>query len=385
MSSLYLDHNAGSPLRAEALDAMRPLLEHGAANPSSQHKSGQAARTALELARERAAKLLGGWPEEWVFTSGATEACNMALYGACLAGAAPRPLIVGATEHPAVLETADALASAGVAVERLPVNSQGVADLAALRQALQRHPGAIVALMHANNETGVLHPVAEAAALVHGQGGFIFSDLAQSTGKVPVDVRGLDLDLGALSGTKFGGPQGSGLLYRRKGLRLKPLLHGGHQEFGLRPGTENVAAAVGLAGALEAAVGGLNDQTKAWTLAVDALESGLRRLLPGLQVHGRGAERVSNTLSVSLPGLDRDLLLLRLDQLGLQASAGAACAAGAAEPSHVLAAMGASSEAIRTVLRFSFGPGQGESEALEALRRLGMAWDGFRAAGLLPG
>lgn len=366
---LYLDHNAGSPLRPEALEAMLPWLKRGAANAGSQHRGGQAAHAALEGAREAAAQALGGWPEEWLFTGGATEACNLAIFGACLQGRG-RPLLYGATEHPAVTECARALAGLGTSVEALAVDGQGVLDLSALGAALKRHPGALLALMHANNETGVVHPLAEAAAKVHAAGGLLFSDLSQSAGKLPVNVRDLGLDLAAASGAKFGGPQGRGLLWRRKGLALAPRLFGGHQEQGLRPGTEDVAGALGLGAALSAACDGLARQHKAWATAVEVLTEGLLKRWPSARVHGQGAFRVSNTLSISLPGIERDVLLIRLDQAGLQASAGAACASGANQPSPVLTAMGASPEALASALRFSFGPGQGEQEAQEALRIL---------------
>lgn len=358
--ALYLDHNAGTPLRPEALEAMLPWLKRGA-NAGSQHRAGQAARAALEEAREAVAAALGGWPEEWVFTSGATEACNLALQGL-----RPRPLRYGATEHPAVVETAKALGG-----QAIPVDGQGRAQMGPLPE------GAVVALMAANNETGVCHPVKELAPQVHAAKGLLFCDLSQAAGKMPVDVRDWDIDLAAASGPKFGGPQGSGLLWRRKGLALKPLLHGGHQEFGVRPGTENVAGAVGLAAALKAAQVGLERQAREWKRAVSTLEAGLRRLIPGLLVHGAGALRISNTLSVSVPGLDRDLLLIRLDQAGLQVSAGAACASGAHQPSPVLQAMGVPPAGVAGAVRFSFGWGQGEAQALEALRVFGRALQGF--------
>lgn len=382
--ALYLDHNAGSPLRPEAFEAMRPWLERGAANASSQHKAGQAARAALEEAREAVASVLGGWPEEWVFTSGATEACNLALAGACLMPGLSRALLVGATEHPAVLGTADALAREGVAMERLPVDANGLILGIDFEAALQRHPGALTALMAANNETGVCHDLSLLVPRVHAAKGLVFSDLSQAAGKISLNVHTLNLDLAAASATKFGGPQGSGLLWRRKGLKLKPLLHGGHQEFGVRPGTESVAGAVGLAAALKSAQASLESQSRVWEQAVTALAQGLKQRFAGLQIHGSKALRVSNTLSVSFPGVDRDLLLIRLDQLGLQVSAGAACASGANEPSPVLLAMGASAQSAATAVRLSLGPGQGELEVQAALRIFDQAFEGFKAAGLLP-
>ena len=378
---LYLDHNATSPLRASALEAMLPWLKRGAANPGSQHRAGQAARAALEQARESLAASLGGWPRDWIFTSGATEACNIGLRG--LAQPGGRALLVGATEHPAVLETARALGKAGVAVEELPVATDGRVGMDALKGALARHPGAVVALMLANNETGVLHPTGQVASLVHAQGGLIFCDISQAAGKLPVDLHSLGADLAVLSAPKFGGPQGSGALWRRKGLELAPSVFGGHQELGLRPGTEAVAQAVGLAAALAEAVAGLDQQIRAWEDGTALLAAGLKRLYPSAHLYGQATPRVANTLCASLPGLDSDLLLIRLDQLGLQASAGAACAAGSREPSHVLAAMGEDAACLKAALRFSLGPGQGEAEAQAAVRILGQALEGFRAAGLV--
>jgi cysteine desulfurase len=372
---LYLDHNATSPLRPQAFEAMLPHLRPGTANPSSAHRAGQAARAALEQARDAVAEIAGGWPEEWIFTSGATESCNLALWGLC--AGARRPLLYGATEHPAVTATAAALGRSGTPLEVLPVRADGTLDLAVLDAALLRHPGAVVALMLANNETGVLHPVAEAAARVHARGGLLFCDLSQALGKLEVDVRALDVDAAAASACKFGGPQGSGLLWLRKGLRLEPLLHGGHQEGGLRPGTTAVAQAVGCAAALKAAGSGLKANQAAWAQAVSRLEGGLKKLWPGTRIHGAGAPRVANTLCVSLPGLESELLLIRLDQAGLRVSAGAACASGAQEPSPVLKAMGVDEAGLKSELRFSFGPGQGEAEAEQALELLRAAVKGF--------
>ena len=378
---LYLDHNAASPLRPQALEAMLPWLRPGAVNAGSQHRAGQAARAALEDARQAVAAALGGSPRGWAFTSGATEACNLALQGLVRPGG--RALLLGATEHPAVAATAAALAAQGCTVETLPVGPEGTLDLGALDAALGRHPGALLALMLANNETGVMHPLREAAQRARRAGGLCFSDLSQAVGKAGVEVEALGLDAAALSCQKFGGPQGSGLLWVKPGVAVQPLLHGGHQERGLRPGTEAIAQAAGAAAALGQALADLPAQSRRWELAQQVLDAGLKRLHPRWQLHGAGAPRVPNTVCASLVGLDSDLLLMRLDQLGLKASAGAACAAGSREPSPVLLAMGASAAAARSALRLSLGPGQGEDEAHQALRCMAAALDGFRQAGLL--
>jgi cysteine desulfurase len=375
---LYLDHNAGSPLRPEAKAALLPWLERGW-NASSRHRRGQAARTALEEAREVLAKRLGGWPEEWIPVSGATEACNLALRGC--PGA--RPLLAAATEHPAVLETARALWASGIPGGPLAVDATGELGWEAAVEALARHPGALVALMAAHNETGVLQAVARFSREVHRGGGLLFCDLAQAAGKLRVDVREWGVDLAAVSATKFGGPQGSGFLYVRKGLELRPLVTGGGQQRGLRSGTENVAGTVGAAAALEEACLRMDAQEAEWTAAVASLRKELREAFPDIQCVGDGAPKVPNTLCAVFPGLDRDAFLARLDQDGLYISGGAACAAGAVKASETLLAMGYPTASARSALRFSFGPGQGVREAHEAAKRFIAALEAFRKSGLL--
>jgi cysteine desulfurase len=358
-----MDNNASTPLGAEAFEAMRPWLEKRQANPSSLHKAGQAARSAVEAVRDQIAKALGVWPEEIFFTSGATEACNIALRGT------GRPILYGATEHHAVLFTAQALGGTAV-----PVTPQGSVDLGALEKVCKDQ---LVACMHANNETGVLNPVEDIARLAHRHGGLFFCDITQSLGKLPLDLRKIDCDIAAASAHKFGGPQGVGFLYKKRALKLKPLMTGGSQEQGLRPGTENVAGIVGMGAALAAA------KDPGWEQARQHLAAGLKKLWPSALEHGAGAARISNTLSISFLGVEKDTLLLKLDQLGLQASAGSACAAGASEPSHVLAAMGLGAGALNSVVRFSLGAGQELPEATDAVGRVGQALADLKAAGLI--
>ena len=359
---------------------MRPWLEKQQANASSLHQAGQAARSAIESARDDIAKSIGAWPEEFFFTSGATEACNLALMAACLNG--KRSLLVSGAEHHAVLHTAQALQAQGGTVVFLPVNPQGSVDLNSLSLALAEHPGSVVACMHANNETGVLNPVAKIADLVHQNGGLFFCDITQSLGKLPINLNLLGVDLAAASAHKFGGPQGVGFLFKRRSLRLAARIFGGSQEQGLRPGTENLLGIVGMGAALAAAMNSLKDQNQAWAEARLTLSLGIQRLWPAALIHG-GETVLANTLSVSFLSLEKDTLLLKLDQMGLQASAGSACAAGASEPSHVLTAMGLGVGALNSVVRFSFGAGQGAQEGADALRRLGQALDDLRAAGLI--
>lgn len=381
MEHLYLDHNASAPLRREAFEAMKPWLEKRQANASSLHRAGQAARAAIEEARDKVAKAMGAWPEEVFFTSGATEACNLALLSAVVEG--KRPLLVSPAEHHAVLHTAEALAAQGHKVLTLKVDAFGSVDLDVLRSALDGHPNAIVACMHANNETGTLNPIEDIARLVHRTGGLFFCDLTQSLGKLPLDLHALDIDLAAASAHKFGGPQGVGILFKRRSLKLAARIFGGSQEQGLRPGTENLAGIVGMGEALALSVASQKSQGAAWAEAREHLALGLQRLWPSAIIHG-GQAVLPNTLSISFLGLENDTLLLKLDQLGLQASAGSACAAGASEPSHVLAAMGAGAGAQKSVIRFSFGAGQGAQEGAEALKRVAQAIDALKASGLVP-
>jgi cysteine desulfurase len=264
----------------------------------------------------------------------------------------------------------------------LPVTAWGSVNLGALKAALTEHPKAVVACMHANNETGVLNPIDEIGRLAHQHGGLFFCDITQSLGKVSLYLRDMDVDLAAASGHKFGGPQGTGFLFKRGSLRLAARIFGGSQEQSLRPGTENLPGIVGMWAALGEAVVDLKGQTKDWAEARQILARGIQKLWPSALIHG-GEAVLANTLSVSFLGVEKDSLLMKLDQLGLAASAGSACAAGASEPSHVLAAMGLGQGALNSVVRFSFGAGQGPQEAAEALKRLGQAIGDLRSAGLI--
>jgi cysteine desulfurase len=359
---------------------MQPWLGAAQANPSSLHKAGQKARAAIEAARKTAAAALGAKPEEIIFTSGATEACNLALLASCQEG--QRALIVSQGEHHAVLHSAEALQAQGLVVVFVPLLPQGSVDLDALDSALASHAGAVVACMHANNETGAISPIDEIARRVKKAGGLFFCDITQSLGKLSLDLPALGVDLAAASAHKFGGPQGVGILFKRRSLKLAARLFGGSQEQSLRPGTENLAGIVGLSAALQASLQGLALQTTAWLEARAYLIDGLQKLWPGLAIHG-GELALANTLSASFVGLENDTLLLKLDQLALQASAGSACAAGASEPSHVLAAMGLGPRHLQSVIRLSMGAGQGLPEAREALKRITQALADLRAAGLI--
>jgi cysteine desulfurase len=364
----YLDYAASAPLRAEALAAMLPLLQRPAANPSSQHGPGRAARAAVETAREQVAALVGAAPGEVVFTSGGTEADNLAVKGAVLArpqGA--RQLVCSAVEHHAVLDAAAwAQADAGARVALAPVDPAGRVDLERLAGLLEPGRTALVAVMAANNEVGTGQPVAAAAGLAHAAGAVLLCDAVQAAGLPGVDMGGDGIDLLALAAHKLGGPTGVGALVVRAGAALRPLLHGGGQERGLRSGTLPAAAIAGFGAAAAAAQAERQAPSVAAGLAAlrALLLAALRALEPGLVVNGDpgGAASLPGLLSLRFPGRRAEDLLLLLDRQGIACSAGSACASGAVAPSHVLLAMGRSPAEARETVRFSLGHASTEAD-----------------------
>lgn len=352
---IYLDHAASTPLRPEVRDVMLPLLEERFGNPSSTHRWGRAARAALDDARARLAAVIGAEPGEVVFTRGGTEADNLALLGRV--GAAPgRPVVCSAVEHKAVLETAWAVpAWGGAAPVVLPVSVDAVVELDALAAALSLPVApAVVSVMWANNEVGTLQPVEVVAAACREAGVPFHTDAVQALGKVPVRVDRVPVDLLALTAHKLGGPRGVGALFVRRGTELAPLLHGGGQERGLRAGTEDVAGAVGLAVAAERAEVEREREAARLGALRDRLEAELRERIPGLGVNAAGAARLPGFLSVSVPGVDGEMLMTALDLEGIAVSAGSACSSGALARSHVLTAMGLGEDSGPAV-RFSLG------------------------------
>lgn len=335
MTSVYLDYNATSPVRAEAIEAMGRAIQAGG-NPSSVHAAGRAARALVEDARGAVAALVGAPASTVVFVSGGTEANALAIESARAAGA--RRLIVSAIEHDSVLENAR---QSGAEVDLLPVDRDGVADLGWLENRLSRWEPAwgrpFVALMLANNETGVIQPVARAAEIVRAADGWLHVDAIQAAGKIAVDSRALGADTLSVSGHKLGGPQGVGALTFGPRASLSRRLHGGGQERGRRAGTENVPGIAGFGAAARAAMGGLSalqDQA-VWR---DAAAARLRDA--GAVIIGEGAPRLPNTLCFAMPGLGAELQVMGLDLTGVMVSSGAACSSGKVRPSHVLSAMG---------------------------------------------
>jgi len=339
---IYLDHNATTPVLPQAAAAMADALAR-TGNPSSVHRFGRLVRRSVDEARESVAALAGVSAANVVFTSGGSEANNLALRGV-----ADRAF-VSAVEHASVL---DAVPDADV----IPVDGNGVVDRAALKEILAGLDGtAVVSVMLANNETGVIQPVAEIAEIVHAAGALFHCDAIQAAGKRPVDMRDLGADLMSLSAHKFGGPQGIGALVVRDGLDPEPLIRGGGQERRRRAGTENVPGIVGFGVAAQRAQDAANDYSAKLTGLRDDMERRLLAAAPDAVIHGAGVERLANTSCIGLPGVSGEIQVMTLDLAGVAVSAGSACSSGKVTPSHVLSAMGRDDEAARSAVRVSLG------------------------------
>ncbi|MCF8468746.1 MAG: cysteine desulfurase [Sneathiella sp.] len=340
---IYLDFNATAPVRPEVIDAMTRMMAAGG-NPSSVHQAGRTARNRVEEARAQLAALLNCKAPEITFTSGGTEANNFAL-----SALKDRRLFVSAQEHDSVL------AAAGGAAELLPVDENGLVDLEELERCLcAGGKPALVSVMLANNETGVIQPIVEIAGIVHGYGGLLHCDAIQAIGKIAVDFRALGADMMSVSAHKFGGPQGVGALVIAEGLAVEPAIKGGGQELGRRAGTENVAGITGMGVAATFAADGLATYNAIGDLR-DQLEARLMEISPQSRIYGRNATRLPNTTTISMPGVASELQVMSLDLDGIAVSAGSACSSGKVRASHVLKAMGASDEAAGSAIRVSLG------------------------------
>lgn len=357
MPRFYLDHAATTPLRAEVRDAMAPYLEDAFGNPSSLHSEGRRARTALEDARGRIAGCLAVSPSTIRFVRGGTESDNLAVLGRAdrARDAGRRPLVViSAVEHRAVLQAAAAVERQEGEVVRLGVDPKGRIDEGALDEVLDREPD-LVSVMWVNNEVGIRLPMAKVAARCREAGVRLHTDAVQAVGKVPVDLEEVPVDFLTATGHKLYGPKGTAILYCREGAHLSPRLHGGGQERGLRPGTQDVAGAVGLAVAMELAFQEREEEAARLAGLRDELEDRIREGLPGTRVHGKDAPRAPHISNVGIPEVELDSLLVALDLEGIAASSGSACSSGAVRASHVLTALYGDEIGSMATLRFSLG------------------------------
>lgn len=355
MTSTYLDHAATTPLRPDVLQAMLPFYQERFGNPSSAHAYGRQARAALEEARERIATVLGARRTEIVFTSGGTESDNLAVLGRARWSLREhsRGVIAGtAIEHKAVLSAAAQAAREGATMVLLGVDTEGLVDLDEIDQALQEKP-AVLSVMWVNNEVGVVQPIEQIAERCAASDVVLHTDAVQAFGRVPVLLHS-GIGLLTVSGHKLGAPKGIGALYVRDGVQLVGLQHGGSQEHGVRPGTENIGAAIGLAVAIERAAVERDAEASRLGILRDHLQHTLVAAVPGLVVNAANGERAPHILNMSVPGVDQDALLVSLDLEGVAVSTASACQSGAGEPSHVLVAMGMSVDDA-AVLRVSLG------------------------------
>jgi cysteine desulfurase len=365
---IYFDHNATTPLDERVLEAMLPYLKSCHGNPSSLHRPGRIARDAVEAARAQVAALAGAAPAQVVFTSGGSEANNLAIKGLAWS-LKPGRIGIGATEHPSVAEPARFLARHGWDCRTLAVDAQGLIEDSVLA-GIAENPPDIVSVMLANNETGVVQDLARIAAVAKNAGAWLHCDAVQAAGKIPLSFAQTGAHLMTLSGHKIYGPKGSGALIVDPQVPLTPLIHGGDQERGLRGGTENVAAIVGFGKAAELAAAELEEHGRRLRRLRNHLEQGIEKL-PGATVFARTAKRLPNTLQFAVEGYDGETLVMLLDRRGIAVSSGSACASGAREPSPVLLAMGVEPALATGAVRISLGRGSTEAEAEQLLAALG--------------
>jgi cysteine desulfurase len=351
----YLDHNATTPPAPEVVEAMARALGDEFGNPSSIHSHGQRAKAAVDDARTEVARLIGAEPADIVFTGSGTEADNLALRGVIDAASPARAsLVVSAVEHEAVIHTARALARRGVQVRFVPVDRDGVVGTSTL-EGVMGADVALVSVMFANNETGVVQPIRELARLARARGALFHTDSVQAAAKIAVDVASLGVDLLSIAAHKFGGPKGVGALWIRRGTAVAATITGGRQERNRRAGTENVPAIVGFGVAARLARTRLSAESSRQAALRDRLEAGILDGVAGAAVNGAGAHRVPNTTNIAFERVEAESLLIALDLEGIAVSTGSACSSGTLEPSHVLRAMGLPHSRVQSSIRFSLG------------------------------
>jgi cysteine desulfurase len=380
---IYLDHNATTPVDPRVFEAMKPYLTDRWGNPSSIYRAGQDVRKAVEDAREQIARLIGAEPREVVFTSGGTESDNTAIKGVAL-NRGKGHVITSTVEHPAVLKVVEWLEKQGFAATYVTVGSDGVIDPGDVKKAMRRDTIA-VSIMHANNEVGTIQPIAEIAAIAHEKGAVFHTDAVQTMGKIAVDVKKMGIDLLSVSAHKIYGPKGVGILYVKKGTRFDPCVHGGHQEWGRRGGTENVAGIVGMGKALEIAWAEMEQEERRIKGLRDRLEAGLGEHIPDVIFNGHREKRLFNTASVCIKYVEGEAMLLNLDMRhGIAASSGSACTSGSLEPSHVLLAMGIPAEIAHGSLRLSLGRGTTGDDIDKVIEALPPIVEKLRAMSAFP-
>lgn len=386
MKRIYLDHNATTPLHPEVLEAMTPYLTNRFGNGSSIHAYGREARNAIDTAREQVADLIGAKsPSEIVFTSSGTEADNHAIKGLAelqRSRNAGHHIITSSVEHHAVLHTCQHLEKHGFEVTYVPVDRYGRIHLDALREAISETT-ILISIMHANNETGTVQPIAEVAEVAAAHGIPLHTDAVQSVGKLPLDVQDLEISLLSLSGHKLYGPKGIGVLYIRRGTRLENLMHGGSHERNRRAGSENVPAIVGLGTAAQIAKTDRESYVEHLDRLTQKLRDGLHERLDGLHENGHPDNCLPGTLNISFEFVEGESLILRLDMEGICVSTGSACTSGSMEPSHVLAALGIQPQLAQGTVRFSLGRDNSEAEIDDVIEKVPKIIEQMR--GMSPG
>src|SRR5271156_283607 len=370
---IYLDNNAGAPLRAEAVAAISRLLAAGAGNPASVHRAGQRSRRMLEAARAQVAAIVGAPARQMIFTSGGTESNNLAIFGAITAASRRRKIISSEIEHSSILAPLAELERRGFQVVRVAPDPDGRVDPARVLAALDSET-ALVTLGLANSEVGTIQTIAPLASKCRKAGALLHVDAAQAVGRIPVDVEALRCDLMTLSGHKLGAPAGIGALYVRDFTHFAPAIFGGPHENGMRAGTPNLLGAVAFGAAAEAAMNAMGEESERIGLLTSTLFTRLRETIPGLRLNGPVVGRLPNTLNLTFPGVLGESMLIALDLAGIEVSMGSACAAGAVEPSHVLLAMGRSAAGARSSLRISLGWSNTEDEIDASAKIIPAVW-----------
>ncbi len=362
MRTVYFDHNATTPVHPEVREAVAPYLGEQFGNPSSIHWAGRDVRKAIEDARQEIAAFFGCQPLEIVFTSSGSESDNLAIKGVAFRkGNAGKHIVTSRVEHPAVMNTCRFLEGQGFRVTYVPVNRHGIVEPDAVRKALSPDT-VLVSIMHANNETGCIMPVAEIGAMVREAGILMHTDAVQAAGKIPIDFKTLPVDMLTFSGHKVNGLKGAGGLVVRKGVEIEAVIHGGHQERGRRGGTENVVGIVGMGKAFSLLRSGMAEEAAATRRLRDRFEKGLFGRIPDLVLNGHPTLRLPNTVNISFRFVEGEAMLLNLDMMGIACSSGSACTSGSLEPSPVLTAMGADPTDAQGALRFSLGYGNTEAD-----------------------